>query len=181
MTDNRVKPAAPYTREWNRRQKEAANPKYIREENAYYETAKQHLLIPVSEKPENEDLWSAPEDVNPYLWQHELTNHIAGIFSLSGKELVMAGGVDIASILFVKSKTGWIAVDTGASVEGARHCAKLAEQAVGEKILGRIRGVVYTHTHFDHFAGVGAFSAGDKADSDFSSPCFLLSGCWPER
>ena len=58
------------------------------------------------------DLWSAPEDVNPYLWQHELTNHIAGIFSLSGKELVMAGGVDIASILFVKSKTGWIAVDT---------------------------------------------------------------------
>lgn len=157
MTDNRVKPAAPYTREWNRRQKEAANPKYIREENAYYETAKQHLLIPVSEKPENEDLWSAPEDVNPYLWQHELTNHIAGIFSLSGKELVMAGGVDIASILFAKSKTGWIVVDTGASVEGARHCAKLAEQAVGEKILGRIRGVVYTHTHFDHFAGVGAF------------------------
>ena len=157
MANANVKPATAYTKNWNKEQKRKADPVYIEEEKRYYQIAKQHLLLSLLEKQEGEDLWTAPDDVNPYLWQHQQTNHIAGIFSLSGKEVVMAGGVDIATILFVKSKTGWVIVDAGASVEAARYCMELAEKATGEQIAGKIRGVVYSHSHFDHFAGVGAF------------------------
>ena len=132
MANANVKPATAYTKNWNKEQKRKADPVYIEEEKRYYQTAKQHLLLSLLEKEEGEDLWTAPDDVNPYLWQHQQTNHIAGIFSLSGKEVVMAGGVDIATILFVKSKTGWVIVDAGASVEAARYCMELAEKVSAE-------------------------------------------------
>lgn len=69
----------------------------------------------------------------------------------------MAYGIDIAAIIFIRSRSGWIVLDAGASADAAQICMELAEEALGEKIQTKIKAVIYSHSHFDHIAGAGMF------------------------
>ncbi|RIA55700.1 alkyl/aryl-sulfatase [Dichotomicrobium thermohalophilum] len=63
-------------------------------------------------------------------------------------------GFDLANITFVRGATGWIAFDVGTVVETARAAWELLQEHVGEGLP--ITAVIYSHTHADHWGGVGS-------------------------
>lgn len=96
------------------------------------------------------------DTVNPYLWQITREGEFVGVYQLAEGYYAVTGTA-IALIGFIRSKHGWIVVDAGDCVESAKTSARLLEKAVGEKVLGHIVAVIYSHTHWDHFGGAGAF------------------------
>lgn len=103
-----------------------------------------------------------PDTVNPYLWQINKDNEFAGILKMA-EGYYSACGIEIASIGFIKSDNGWIIIDCGNYVEGARTVLKLAEKATGENIHDNIKAVIYSHTHLDHYGGAEAFITQEQA------------------
>ena len=63
-------------------------------------------------------------------------------------------GFDLANISFVRGRRGWIAFDVGTTVETARAAWELLQEHVGEGLP--ITAVIYSHTHADHWGGVGS-------------------------
>lgn len=95
-----------------------------------------------------------PKSVNPSLWLNCRSLYECGIFSVVGKDIVQVRGFDIANITFVRTKTGWIVLDAGSTVEGSKAALQETEQALGEVIRGKIKAVIISHSHGDHFGGI---------------------------
>jgi alkyl sulfatase BDS1-like metallo-beta-lactamase superfamily hydrolase len=131
----------------------------LKNENLYDENggliydAKKHPLRKSGERPDT---------VNPYLWQIRRDNEFAGVYKMSEGYYVLTG-VEIALMGFIKGNKGWIIVDSGAYTESAEIAARIVEYAIGEKILGNVSAVIYSHTHWDHFGGAGAFVSVETA------------------
>lgn len=110
------------------------------------------------------DFLKAPEppgSVNPALWRQSQLLARHGLFEVKDG-IYQVRGFDLANITFVRGKTGWIVID----VLGSSETAKAAYDLVTEK-LGRrpIAAIVYTHSHTDHFAGVGGLITPEDAKS----------------
>ncbi len=167
--NSEIKKATLYTIEFN---KNIAKSLGIEQQNAYNsecELARKNCLLNLNEKSilnENgEDIWShanykfidnakVPDTVNPSLWLNSRTLYERGIFSVVGKDIIQARGFDIANIAFVRSKNGWIVIDSGSTVEGSVAAVTEAENALQEKIRGKIQAVIISHSHGDHFGGI---------------------------
>ena len=59
----------------------------------------------------------------------------------------------LSNATFIESKTGYICIDPLTTVETARYALNLLYKHVGER---PIVGMIYSHTHSDHFGGVKA-------------------------
>ncbi|MFO6296813.1 MBL fold metallo-hydrolase [Rahnella sp. S5-11] len=59
--------------------------------------------------------------------------------------------IDLANITFIRGKTGWVIVDPLTSTETAKAALDLINSKV-ENLP--VTGVIFTHSHVDHFAGV---------------------------
>jgi alkyl sulfatase BDS1-like metallo-beta-lactamase superfamily hydrolase len=102
----------------------------------------------------------APKTVNPSLWRHEKLNTIAGLFEVvSG--IYQIRGFDLANLTLIKSQNGYIAIDPLGCIETAKAAIKFAEKSLGDIT---IKAIVVTHSHWDHFGGLGALA--DAADID---------------
>jgi alkyl sulfatase BDS1-like metallo-beta-lactamase superfamily hydrolase len=78
---------------------------------------------------------------------------VAGVYQVRG--------FDIANMTLVEGKTGVIVVDTLTGVETARAALALYRQHRGDR---PVTGVIYTHTHVDHWGGAaGVVDAKDAA------------------
>jgi len=97
----------------------------------------------------------APATVNPSLWYHTglLAKH--GLFRVSPR-IWQVRGFDVANITFVRGEKGWVLIDTLTTTETARAAYELVSQQLGK---WPITGIIYTHSHVDHFGGAGAFAA----------------------
>jgi alkyl sulfatase BDS1-like metallo-beta-lactamase superfamily hydrolase len=91
----------------------------------------------------------APDTVNPSLWRQERLNNIHGLFELTDG-IYQVRGYDISNITFVRGHTGWIVIDPLTTTETAAAGLALVNETVGER---PVVGVIYTHSHADHFAG----------------------------
>ncbi len=93
----------------------------------------------------------APGTANPSLWRHAqiLTRH--GLFKVADR-IYQVRGFDVSTVSFIDAGAGWIVVDPLTTVEAARAALKLVTQHLGEK---PVLAVVYSHSHGDHFGGVG--------------------------
>ncbi len=60
---------------------------------------------------------------------------------------------DIANITFIRGEKGWLVIDPLTSTETAKACLTLVNETLGFR---PVTGVIYTHSHADHFAGVKA-------------------------
>ena len=60
-------------------------------------------------------------------------------------------GFDLANISFIKGDTGWIVFDPLTAAETARAALEFINEKLGKR---PVVGVVYLHTHVDHWAGV---------------------------
>ncbi|UVA80545.1 alkyl/aryl-sulfatase [Pandoraea commovens] len=92
----------------------------------------------------------APPTVNPSLWRQSQLLSAHGLFKVVDG-IYQVRNVDLANITFVRGKTGWIVIDPLTSVETAKASLDLINSKV-EKLP--VTGVIFTHSHVDHFAGV---------------------------
>ena len=60
-------------------------------------------------------------------------------------------GFDLANISFIKGDTGWIVFDPLTAKETARAALEFINEKLGKR---PVVGVVYSHSHGDHFGGV---------------------------
>jgi alkyl sulfatase BDS1-like metallo-beta-lactamase superfamily hydrolase len=98
-------------------------------------------------------LESQPEfdSIHPSLLRLSVFNNNYGLYEvITG--IYQVRGFDLATITFVRGKTGWIVFDTMVSAETVRAAWKLFQAHVGGGLP--VSAVIYSHTHGDHWGGV---------------------------
>ena len=100
----------------------------------------------------------APPTANPSLWRQAqlITKH--GLFKVHDR-IYQVRGFDVSTVSFILTDSGYIVVDPLTSVESARAALGLVRKYVGDR---PVRAVVYSHSHADHFGGVGGITTGDE-------------------
>ncbi|NWL76455.1 hypothetical protein DM872_06280 [Pseudomonas taiwanensis] len=100
----------------------------------------------------------APDTVNPSLWRNAQLNVQYGLFKVTDR-IYQVRGYDVSNITFIQGDTGWIVFDPLLSKETAKAAFDLVTEHLGKK---PVVGVVYSHSHIDHFGGVRGIV--DEAD-----------------
>lgn len=157
MSDLNRKQATSHSREANRKAAAELPP-----ENDDFELATRGQLLEYTDPIEREG-WpvfdmgkfdfigeNAPDTVNPSLWRQARLNKISGLFEVCDG-IYQARGLDISNITFVRGETGWIVIDTGSVSQSAAKALELITLHLGQR---PVVGVIYTHSHIDHFGGV---------------------------
>jgi alkyl sulfatase BDS1-like metallo-beta-lactamase superfamily hydrolase len=99
------------------------------------------------------------DSVHPSLQRQAILNMAYGLYEVLPDKIYQVRGYDLANISFIKSKTGWIVFDPLTAAETARAALKFINEKLGER---PVVGVVYSHSHADHFGGVRGIV--DEAD-----------------
>lgn len=87
--------------------------------------------------------------VHPNLWRHAQLNAIHGLFKVT-ERVYQVRGFDVANISFIEGDTGVIIIDPLTVAETAAAALKLYREHRGNR---PVTGVMYTHSHTDHFGG----------------------------
>jgi alkyl sulfatase BDS1-like metallo-beta-lactamase superfamily hydrolase len=93
---------------------------------------------------------AAPTTVNPSLWRQSTLNSLQGLFEVV-PGLYQVRGLDLSNISFVEGEAGVVVIDPLISAETAAAALGLYRAHRGPR---PVTGVVYTHSHVDHFGGV---------------------------
>jgi len=107
------------------------------------------------------DAERAPDTVNPSLWRQARLNNIHGLFEVT-EGIYEVRGYDLSNISFVAGETGWIVLDPLITVESARAALALVNETLGER---PVKAVLYSHSHVDHFGGIGGLVTPDDVAS----------------
>lgn len=140
---------------------------------ADFEDASRGLLAQIDEEIRTKDgrlVWDpkaydfidgpSPDMVNPSLWRQSKLAAIHGLFEVQDG-IYQIRGYDLSVMTLIRGDTGWIIVDPLLSSETAAVGLKLANDTLGER---PVTGVLYTHSHADHFGGVrGILDESDAA------------------
>ncbi|MGN0376790.1 MAG: alkyl sulfatase dimerization domain-containing protein [Suilimivivens sp.] len=192
------KDATRITAEKNRLAKENRKPFYLEQELKDASEARKHLVLSLGDKvirdkngvvlydpakypvPEEEGFF---DSVHPDLRQAAIDNNFAGIVK-AAEGFYIAVGIEIAAVGFIRSENGWIIVDTGAYEPAAALARKLLEYYLGEEIYGNVKGVIYSHTHFDHFGGTRAFLTDEQfravVENQTNAPVIIGPSPWDQ-
>lgn len=96
----------------------------------------------------------APPSVNPSLWRQSKLNAEHGLFEVT-PGIYQLRGYDISVMTIIRGKTGWIIVDPLTAVETAAAGMDLVRKVLGDR---PITGILFTHSHGDHYGGVAALA-----------------------
>ncbi len=96
----------------------------------------------------------APASVNPSLWRQSKLNAEHGLFEVT-PGVYQFRGYDISVMTIIRGKTGWIIVDPLTAVESAAAGMELVRKTLGDR---PITGILFTHSHGDHYGGVAAIA-----------------------
>lgn len=91
-----------------------------------------------------------PDEVHPSLWRISKLNRTPGLYEVC-EGIHQVRGFDISNMSILHTDNGYLIVDPLTSVESARAAMQLVYDELGERPL---TGVVYTHSHTDHFGGI---------------------------
>jgi alkyl sulfatase BDS1-like metallo-beta-lactamase superfamily hydrolase len=89
--------------------------------------------------------------IHPSLQRQAVLNMEFGLYEVVPGRIYQVRGFDLANISFIKGDTGWIIFDPLTAAETARAALQLINEKLGKR---PVVGVVYSHTHVDHWAGV---------------------------
>ncbi len=92
----------------------------------------------------------APPTVNPSLWRQSRLNAVQGLFEVV-PGLYQVRGLDLSNVTFIEGERGVVVLDPLISAETAAAALGLYRRHRGDR---PVTGVVYTHSHVDHFGGV---------------------------
>jgi len=89
--------------------------------------------------------------IHPSLQRQAVLNMGYGLYEVVPGRIYQVRGFDLANISFVKGDTGWIVFDPLTAKETARAALELINEKLGKR---PVVGIVYSHSHVDHWAGV---------------------------
>ncbi len=92
----------------------------------------------------------APDTVHPALWRAARLGAVHGLFEVV-EGIYQVRGYDISNVTFIEGEAGVIVVDPLVSRECAAAALALYRRHRGER---EVSGVIYSHTHVDHWGGV---------------------------
>lgn len=187
------KNATSYTRQRNKAFADALGLQQEMCTNTEYELAKQNCIYPAQEMvikaEDGRVVWSvaafaflaqdkAPDTVNPSLWMNGKCNAVAGVFEVVKDAIYQVRGFDIANLTIIRGKTGWIVQDVMSNIETSKAALQLLEQALNEKIKDRIRAVIISHSHADHYGGVRGVVSKEQVGNakDGKIPIYVPAG-----
>lgn len=109
----------------------------------------------------------APDTVNPSLWRQARLDAVHGLFEVVPGKIWQIRGYDISVMTIIRGKSGWIVVDPLLSEEAAAAGWKLFADTVEAK-SGKlpIKAVIFSHSHSDHFGGVGGIVTPEQVKKD---------------
>ena len=109
----------------------------------------------------------APDTVNPSLWRQARLDAVHGLFEVVPGKIWQIRGYDISVMTIIRGKSGWIVVDPLLSEEAAAAAWKLFADAVEAKTGQKpIKAVIFSHSHSDHFGGVGGIVTPEQVKKD---------------
>ena len=103
----------------------------------------------------------APDTVNPSLWRISTLNAMQGLFEVVPR-IYQVRGFDLSNITFVEGETGVVVIDPLISMETAAAALALYREHRGDR---PVTGVIYSHSHADHFGGVRGVVSQEDVDS----------------
>ncbi len=103
----------------------------------------------------------APETVNPSLWRQSKLVARQGLYEVV-PGIYQVRGLDLSNVTFVEGQSGVVVIDPLISVETAAAALALYRAHRGDR---PVTGVVYTHSHVDHFGGVKGVTTQDDVDA----------------
>ena len=119
----------------------------------------------------------APASVAARLWRLARRNLAHGIFEVV-PGVYQVRGYDLANITFVRGRDGFVAIDALTTVETARAAVELVHRYV-ERLP--ITGIVYTHSHSDHYGGATALlDAACSSEIPVVAPAGFLAAIFSE-
>jgi alkyl sulfatase BDS1-like metallo-beta-lactamase superfamily hydrolase len=89
--------------------------------------------------------------IHPSLQRQAVLNMAYGLYEVVPGKIYQVRGFDLANISFIKGDTGWIIFDPLTAKETARAALAFINDKLGKR---PVVGVVYSHSHGDHFMGV---------------------------
>ncbi|MEW2353654.1 alkyl sulfatase dimerization domain-containing protein [Spirillospora sp. NPDC029432] len=101
-----------------------------------------------------------PESVHPSLWRQSQLCAKQGLYEVTGG-IYQVRGLDLSNMTLVEGDRGVIVIDPLVSVETAAAALKLYREHRGER---PVTGLVYTHSHVDHFGGAEGIVPADDPD-----------------
>jgi alkyl sulfatase BDS1-like metallo-beta-lactamase superfamily hydrolase len=104
---------------------------------------------------------SAPDTVNPSLWRQSQLVATDGLFEVV-PGIYQVRGMDLSNISFIEGDTGVLVIDPLISIETARAALELYRKHRGDR---PVVGVIYTHSHVDHFGGVKGVTSQSDVDA----------------
>ena len=103
----------------------------------------------------------APATVNLSLWRQSSLVARQGLYEVA-EGIYQVRGLDLSNVTFVEGETGVIAIDPLICVETAAAAYELYTRHRGDR---PVTGVIYTHSHVDHYAGVKALTSQEAVDA----------------
>ena len=113
----------------------------------------------------------APDTVDPSLWRQSQLAAMDGLFEVV-PGVYQVRGMDLSNVSFVEGDSGVLVIDPLISIETARAALDLYRAHRGHR---PVVGVIYTHSHVDHFGGVKGVTTQADVDGD---RCVIIA---PER
>jgi alkyl sulfatase BDS1-like metallo-beta-lactamase superfamily hydrolase len=103
----------------------------------------------------------APTTVNPSLWRQSMLAAVQGLFEVV-PGVYQVRRLDLSNVTFVEGQRGVVVIDPLISAETAAAALGLYRRHRGER---SVTGVLYTHSHADHFGGVRGVVPQEAVDS----------------
>ncbi|MDX3427628.1 MBL fold metallo-hydrolase [Streptomyces sp. NBC_01696] len=103
----------------------------------------------------------APDTVNPSLWRQSQLVATQGLFEVV-EGIYQVRGFDLSNVTFVEGTEGVVVIDPLLSEETAAAALALYREHRGDR---QVTGVIYTHSHVDHFGGVKGVTTQEDVDA----------------
>ena len=98
-----------------------------------------------------------PDTANPSLWRQSQMVAMQGLYEVV-PGIYQVRGLDLSNLTLVEGDRGVIVIDPLISAECAAAALALYREHRGDR---PVTGVIYTHSHVDHFGGVRGVTDGD--------------------
>src|SRR5271165_613777 len=129
------------------------------------------LSDPLVEATDGRVVWDAgsydfldgecPETVNPSLWRQGQLTAMHGLFEVA-QGIYQVRGLDLSNMTIVEGRAGVLVIDPLISAETAAAALALYREHRGER---PVTGLLYTHSHVDHFGGARGVVSGEDVAS----------------
>lgn len=98
---------------------------------------------------------AAPATVNPSLWRHMKILRQHGLYKVADN-IWQVRGFDVSNMTVIRGATGWILIDPLTTRETAAAALELVNKELGQR---PVTGMIYSHSHGDHFGGARGVSS----------------------